>query len=55
MSPRAVIAVDPRRFGRAPVRALALQRQSGWSLGDDAKLFATTFVAGFLVASILIA
>jgi hypothetical protein len=28
--------------------------QASWAISDDLKLFATTFVAGFLVVSILI-
>ena len=48
------VTIDPRRFGRAPLRALAIPLESGWRLDDDIKLFATTFVAGFLFVSILI-
>jgi hypothetical protein len=51
---RSTAAVDPRRFGRATLRILAIPPEGGWRLGDDVKLFATTFVAGFLFVSILI-
>ena len=54
-SPRALVASDPRRFGRAP-RAIAFAAdERDWSLSDDAQLFAATFVGGFLFVSILIA
>ncbi|MGN6154440.1 MAG: hypothetical protein ACTHN4_01745 [Sphingomicrobium sp.] len=52
---RAVIALDPRHFGRGRVRIVEQRNESGWSLSDDVKLFATTFAAGFLFVSILIA
>jgi hypothetical protein len=50
---RPSIAADPRSFGRGRMRALAMPAPA--SLSDDFKLFATTFVAGFLFVSILIA
>jgi hypothetical protein len=52
---RPAFAPHPRVFGRGQVRDLAppapaaLPRISG-----DLKLFATTFIAGFLVVSVLI-
>ena len=51
---RPAIARDPRRFGRgrAPSCALSAPRVS---LGADVKLFLTTFAAGFLFVSVLIA
>lgn len=49
---RPLSARDSRRFGRAPARALAMPLERG--VGDDFKLFATTFAAGFLFVSILI-
>jgi hypothetical protein len=52
---RALIAADPLCFGRAvrlqPQPALERRR----NIGDDLWLFATTFAAGFLFISILIA
>jgi hypothetical protein len=51
---RPAFAPDPRRFGRGPVRLLA-ERTLSSSLAGDLKLFATTFIAGFLFVSILIA
>lgn len=46
-------AADPRRFGRRPIAvAAAVPAKPG--LNDDFKLFALTFVAGFLFVSILI-
>ena len=51
---RPAIALDPKRFGKARVRDLSaiLPQESG--LSADIKLFATTFIAGFLFVSILI-
>lgn len=53
-SARPAFALDPKRFGRGPVRQLALPVQPRFSISDDVKLFATTFLAGFLFVSILI-
>ena len=51
---RPAIAMDPRRFGRGTKREVpAAASASG--LSDDFKLFATTFLAGFLFISILLA
>ena len=50
---RPVHALDPRRFGRARARVLDTARAEQ-RLGDDFKLFATTFLAGFLFVSVLI-
>ena len=51
---RPAIALDPRRFGRG-VRARLLAAAAAPSrLSDDFKLFATTFVAGFLFVSVLL-
>lgn len=52
---RAVIAADPRSFGRAEARQLEPQPERGWTLSHDARLFASTFAAGFLFVAILIA
>ena len=51
---RPAIARDPRRFGRGAVRSCALSGPRVW-LGADVKLFLTTFAAGFLFVSVLIA
>jgi hypothetical protein len=51
---RPPFASHPRRFGRGPVRVLGDAPRSEFSIGPDAKLFATTFVAGFLFVSILL-
>ena len=55
MSPaRATIAIDPRRFGRGRVWQLSAgDARMPWS--DDVKLFATTFMAGFVFVSLLLA
>jgi len=51
---RPAFALSQRRFGRGPTR-LAVESSSGdRGLTDDLKLFAATFVAGFLFVSILI-
>ncbi|HEX8842683.1 MAG TPA: hypothetical protein VF757_10350 [Sphingomicrobium sp.] len=50
---RPVIALDCRSFGRG--RAwLPSERDAGSRIGDDLKLFATTFLAGFIFVSLLI-
>ena len=51
---RPAFAADPRSFGRGRLRALCAAPASA-PLSDDLKLFATTFLAGFLFVSILIA
>lgn len=52
---RALVSADPRLFGRGRVRDVGVAQEQSWGLSDDAKLFATTFAAGFLFVSILIA
>lgn len=49
---RPAIALDPKRFGRG--RAPAPQAGLG-RLSDDVKLFATTFLAGFIFVSVFLA
>jgi hypothetical protein len=51
---RPVFALNPRLFGRGPVRALETAVEAGPGISDDLKLFAATFAAGFLFVSILI-
>ena len=52
---RPAIAAHPRLFGRGQMRNLSVPEPSEWRLSNDMKLFATTFAAGFLFVSILIA
>jgi hypothetical protein len=52
---RAVIAADPRLFGRGPFREFSVPAGRGWTISDDVKLFSAAFAAGFLFVSILIA
>jgi hypothetical protein len=52
---RSAIALDPRLFGRGRMRIVDQREERSWSIPDDVKLFATTFAAGFLFVSILIA
>jgi hypothetical protein len=49
-------AMHPRLFGRGRVRLMheAAPGSGGLSIGPDLRLFATTFVAGFLFVSILL-
>jgi hypothetical protein len=50
---RPFVAANPRLFGRGPVRSAAAAEPTP-QLSDDLKLFAATFLAGFLFVSILI-
>jgi len=51
---RPAIAADPRRFGRGARRVLSTGVTTS-GLSEDFKLFATTFIAGFLFVSMLLA
>jgi hypothetical protein len=51
---RPAFAMHPRRFGRGRARVLVLPTPPAWALSDDFKLFATTFIVGFVFVSILI-
>ena len=52
---RPAIAIDPRLFGRRfPGFILGGTEESGWTVGEDLRLFATTFAIGFLFVSVLI-
>jgi len=51
---RPAIANDPRRFGRAVARQLPADGLAA-GLSDDFKLFATTFLAGFVFVSVFLA
>ena len=52
---RPVFAPDPRQFGRGPARLLDEPVEAQATLGAEARLFATTFLAGFVFVSVLIA
>ena len=51
---RSGIALDPRRFGRAGVEACEVGGHKAAPC-DDLRLFLSTFSAGFLFVSLLIA
>lgn len=51
---RAAIAADPRLFGRGRSLDLSRPTQKPW-ISAELRLFATTFIAGFIVVSVLIA
>ena len=52
---RPAIAIDPRLFGRRfPGFILDGGEEPAWTVGEDLKLFATTFAVGFLFVSVLI-
>ena len=50
---RPLFAAHPKSFGRGPVREDDVALQPSGIL-DDVKLFAMTFLAGFLFVSVLI-
>jgi hypothetical protein len=51
---RPAFAPHPRMFGRGRIRELAAPALPRPPLSDDLKLFASTFVVGFLFVSVLI-
>lgn len=51
---RPTIALDPRSFGKRRARKAADASGAGSTMADDIKLFAATFLAGFVFVSILI-
>ena len=51
---RPAIAEHPFRFGRGRMRELVAPVATTRGISDDLKLFATTFVAGFIFVSVLI-
>jgi len=51
---RPALGIDPRRFGRALGSSTEAPPTRSATLGDDLRLFAITFAAGFLFVSILI-
>jgi hypothetical protein len=52
---RPAFAPHPRLFGRGPARDLSTPVVPVLSINADLKLFASTFVAGFLFVSVLLA
>jgi hypothetical protein len=50
---RPVFAADSRSFGRGRLRDLSVAPADAM-MSDDMKLFATTFLAGFVFVSVLI-
>jgi hypothetical protein len=51
---RPAFAIHPKRFGKGRARDLSGGECAPFTLSSDFKLFATTFLAGFLFVSILI-
>jgi hypothetical protein len=51
---RPAFALDPKLFGKGRARELPAALPTPARLSAELKLFATTFVAGFLFVSILI-
>ena len=51
---RPAFAPHPRVFGRGRIRELAAPALPRPAFSDDLKLFASTFVVGFLFVSVLI-
>jgi hypothetical protein len=51
---RPAAAIDPRVFGRRSMPLTEEQPLRSSALGDDVRLFAATFAAGFLFVSVLI-
>ena len=51
---RPAFAPNPKQFGKGRARELDVPRETPWTISSDVKLFATTFVAGFVCVSILI-
>ena len=52
---RPASAAHPRQFGRGPVRQLDQADPATKSISNDLRLFATTFAAGFVFVSVLLA
>ena len=51
---RPAFAMDPRHFGKGRFWDLSVPVETRAAISADVKLFATTFVAGFVFVSILI-
>jgi hypothetical protein len=52
---RPAFARHPRVFGRGRPRNIERPAEESFELSDDLKLFASTFLIGFLFVSVLIA
>jgi hypothetical protein len=52
---RPASALHPRHFGRGPRKDIAPVQASRLPISNDLKLFATTFAAGFVFVSVLLA
>jgi hypothetical protein len=52
---RSASALRPRQFGRGPRRTTEAFERAEPRISDDLKLFATTFAAGFVFVSVLLA
>jgi hypothetical protein len=51
---RPAFAPHPRLFGKGRVRDISMPREKAPLVSQDFKLFATTFIAGFLFVSMMI-
>jgi hypothetical protein len=52
---RPVFAPHPRLFGRGRIRELPARNIEAPAISDDLKLFASTFLVGFVFVSVLLA
>ena len=52
---RPASAAHPRFFGRGPRKDVDIPRAAARPIGDDLKLFATTFAAGFIFVTVFLA
>ena len=52
---RPAFAPHPRAFGRGQVRVLAAPDTTASAISADIKLFASTFLVGFVFVSVLLA
>ena len=52
---RPAIAQHPFRFGRGPLRQMELTTAPAAPINSDLKLFAATFLAGFVFVSVFLA
>lgn len=51
---RPAFALHPKLFGKGRAKDLAMPSPQGITISEDLKLFATTFIAGFLFVSMMI-
>ena len=54
-TPRALVAANPLHFGRGRAWLAGEPNEARLTVSEDLNLFATTFAAGFLFVSVLIA